>query len=414
MIISGRNPPSPVNVSSPASTRSITSSSSPASTISLIAPGAAQPAATPPLPDPAGSECGFTALDACVGAAITEFFQGLVSDALNPLLGLLSDTLLTTPDPESVPGLTGLWNGSWQILLATYGLLVLLAGIVVMAHETLQSRTTIKETLPRLLVGFLAGAASFGIASQAIAVANALTHTLLGDGLDPTTTGAALRDLILSSINHNYFLIFVAVLLVGMIVAVLIGFVIRVAVTIILIAAAPLALMFHALAETEGIAWWWWRAFGACLAIQVGQSLALVTALRVFLAPGGFTPFGPSQSGAVGLLVALALAWVIYRVPFWVLAVVRRGGGRRSLVGSLIRSYLRLPHLRPAHRPPSGARRCGTAHRRRCRSRRTRHPVAAVPGGVRGGGRDRDRAAPTWHGRRPAGFGSDRAPRRAG
>ena len=223
------------------------------------------------LPDPAGSECGFTALDACVGAAITTFFQGLVSDALNPLLGLLSDTLLTTPDPGSVPGLSGSWNGSWQTCSATYGLLVLLAGIVVMAHETLRSRTTVKEILPRLLVGFLAGAASFGSPANRRGD-DALTRALLGDGLDPTTAGASLRDLILSSINHNYFLIFVAVLLVGMIVALLIGFVIRVAVTIILIAGAPLALMFHALPQTEGIAGWWWRAFGACLAIQVGRA----------------------------------------------------------------------------------------------------------------------------------------------
>ena len=184
--------------------------------------------------------------------------------------------------------------------------------------------------------------------------------------------GASLRDLILTSINQNYFLILVAVLLVGMIVALLIGFVIRVAVTIILIAGAPLALMFHALPQTEGIAWWWWRAFGACLAIQVGQSLALVTALRVFLAPGGFTPFGPTQSGAVGMLVALALAWVIFRMPFWVLAVVRHGGGRRSLVGSLVRSYLvyrafGLLTGRPTRRG-AGARRPG-----RGRSRRAGH-----------------------------------------
>ena len=32
--------------------------------------------------------------------------------------------------------------------------------------------------------------------------------------LQPTTAGASLRDLILSSINHNYFLIFVAVLVI--------------------------------------------------------------------------------------------------------------------------------------------------------------------------------------------------------
>ena len=68
-------------------------------------PGGDQPESAPSVPaDPAGSACGFTALDACVGAAITTFFQGLVADALNPLLGLLSDTLLTTPDPDRCPG----------------------------------------------------------------------------------------------------------------------------------------------------------------------------------------------------------------------------------------------------------------------------------------------------------------------
>ncbi len=57
-----------------------------------------------------------------------------------------------------------------------------------------------------------------------------------------------------------------------MLVALLVTYVVRVALTIVLIAGAPLALMFHALPQTEGIAYWWWKAFGGCLAIQVGQS----------------------------------------------------------------------------------------------------------------------------------------------
>lgn len=69
----------------------------------------------------------------------------------------------------------------------------------------------------------------------------------------------------------------------------------------------PIALMCHALPQTEGIACWWWKAFGGCLAIQIVQSLTLVTAMKVVLASGG-SPFGPTRSGLVDLLVALALA----------------------------------------------------------------------------------------------------------
>ncbi|WP_228830889.1 response regulator transcription factor, partial [Nocardia cyriacigeorgica] len=43
----------------------------------------------------------------------------------------------------------------------------------------------------------------------------------------------------------------------------------------------------------DGIARWWWRSFAACLAIQVVQSLTLVTVLRVLLTPGGWHLFGP-------------------------------------------------------------------------------------------------------------------------
>ena len=59
-------------------------------------------------------------------AAIDQFLQGLVADLLNPGLELLSHTLLATPTPQQIPGLAGLWNASWQILLGSYAVLVLL------------------------------------------------------------------------------------------------------------------------------------------------------------------------------------------------------------------------------------------------------------------------------------------------
>ena len=267
-------------------------------------PGMAGPSTGQPGEGDTGQVgCGLTSLGGCVSNAITVFFRGLVAAALNPLLELLSKTLLTTPTPESLPRIGELWSNSWQILLASYAVLILVAGMVVMAYQSLQTHYSIKEIAPRVVVGFLAGAMSLGMASTAIEIANALAQAVLGEGLDAASTGETLGNLVLGSVNGGIFVLLVGVFVAGMLLVLLVTYLVRVALTVVLVAGAPLALMFHALPQTEGIARWWWKAFGGCLAIQVVQSLTLITAMKVFLSPGGFTPFGPTTSGLVNLLV---------------------------------------------------------------------------------------------------------------
>ncbi|MGH3846289.1 MAG: hypothetical protein ACRDR6_30675 [Pseudonocardiaceae bacterium] len=311
-------------------------------------------------------DCGITNISGCVTNAITGFFRGMVTAALNPLLELLSTTLLTTPTPANLPRLGELWANSWQILLACYGLLVLIAGVLVMAYESLQTRHSIKEIAPRVVVGFLTGALSLWVASQAIEIANGLAQAVMGGGLDASSASQTLRNLVLGSVNGGIFIIFVDLFLAGTLLVLLVTYIVRVMLTIVLIAGAPLALMFHALPQTEPIARWWWKAFGGCLAIQVAQSLALITAMKVFLAPGGFTLFGPTASGLVNLLVALALFYILVKIPFWILGSLRVGGGRRSVVGTIARAYVignalgwvqSRPHGRPAGGRPAPPRR---------------------------------------------------------
>jgi hypothetical protein len=324
----------------------------PSTTISPCTGEGCLPQPTAPAPTPANpangqpgdsgdgnADCGITNIGGCITNAINAFFRGIVTAALNPLLDLLSKTLLTTPTPDSLPRIGELWTNSWQILLASYAVLVLVAGILVMSYETLQTRHGIKEVAPRIVVGFLAGALSLWVATKAIEIANALAQAVMGDGLDANSAGPTLRDLVLGSLNGGIFIIFIGIFLAGMLVCLLVTYIVRVALTIILVAGAPIALMCHALPQTEGIARWWWKAFGGCLAIQVGQSLTLITAIKVFLAPGGFTFLGPTVNGLVNLLVALALAYILFKIPFWFLASLR-GGGRRSLVGSLVRGFI--------------------------------------------------------------------------
>lgn len=286
-----------------------------------------------------GQECGITDPVACISEGIDSFFRGVVTDALNPLLELLGKTLLTTPEPSALPSVGQLWTQSWQILLATYVILVVLAGMVVMGYETLQTRYSVKEIAPRVVVGFLAGTLSLFLATKAIQIANALARAVIGEGLNPRAAGRALTDMVLAALSGGgLWLVFLGLALAVMVVVLLLTFIVRVMLTILLIAAAPIVLMWHALPQTEGIAQAWWKAFGGVLAIQVGQSLAMVVALRVFFAPGGFTVFGPNVSGLINLLLCLALMWVLIKIPFW--CVRPMSSGRRSLLGSLVRGVI--------------------------------------------------------------------------
>ena len=171
-------------------------------------------------------------------------------------------------------------------------------------------------------------------------MANGLAAAIAGEDLDPASAGAALRAITQQSMTGGILLLLMGLVLAVMLVVLLLTYIVRVALTVLLVAGAPLALMFHALPHTEGIAKWWWKAFAAVLAIQVGQSLALITALKVFLAPGMFTPFGTAtDNGLINILVAIAMVYVLVKIPFWMLSTIGGGGGG-SLVGSLVRSVV--------------------------------------------------------------------------
>lgn len=278
-----------------------------------------------------------------ITSALNSFFGGLVDAALNPLLDLLGRTLLTTPSPSSLPRLGELWDSSWQIAVACYGLLVAAAGVVLMAHGTVQNRYSVKELAPRIPLGFLAAGLSLFVAGKAVDLANAISVAVMGDGVDTGSASAALHTFVftaLSGSTGSIFFVLIGLVIAGTLAALLVGYAVRLALTVILIAGAPLALMCHALPQTEGIARWWWKAFGGVLAIQVVQSLALITALRLFLAPNTFTVFGRGDSGLVDLLVALALFYILFKIPFWILGSIRGGGHGRSLVGGLVRAYV--------------------------------------------------------------------------
>jgi hypothetical protein len=129
-------------------------------------------------------------------------------------------------------------------------------------------------------------------------------------------------------------------------------YVVRVALLVLLVVAAPLALACHALPQTEELAQWWWRALAACLGVQIGQSLALITALRVFFQADRAQVVGLGGGRLVDLLVAVCLLWLLVRIPAWAGRMVF--AGRPSTLVGVAKSYVVYRLLRRGLRTVAG------------------------------------------------------------
>ena len=301
-------------------------------------------------------------------------------------------------------------------------LFVLVGGAIVMGHETVQTRTAIKDVLPRIVFAAIAVNASLSLAGLVISTADSLSQAVLGQGVDPSQAAVVLRQLVLGSLaDGGIFVVLLGGVVAVLAIVLLATYIVRLALVILLVVAAPICLVCHALPQTEGLAKLWWRAFAGTLAVQVAQSLVLITALRVFLASGGPANLGiASTGGLVDLLVSACLCWVLVKIPGWVSRVVFSGSRGHGGMGRVVRDVIvykgakalaagsravspaattdddrgtgadprrrRAARQAPgrAHRPP--ARHPGR-HRRRPVGRLRRHPPPRPPGRVRRGRR---------------------------
>jgi hypothetical protein len=322
-------------------------------TLPALPTGGPTTAPTGPAPSTGGggSHCGLIDVTCHVTAAINDWFSSLVSGALHPILGLLGRTVLATPNLTGSGQVVVLWGISAGIANAAFVLLVLTGGVIVMGYDTVQSRYTIKDIAPRLVFGLIAANASLALAGLAIGVANTLSAGLLGQ---PTGNDAAtaISALVLGELGSGgIFLTLVAGVVAVLGLMLLVLYVLRIALLTVLIIGAPIALAGHALPQTDGLARGWWRALTACLGVQVGQSLVLIAAVKVLLAPGGTGLFGLGAGGGlVSLLVVLCLLLLLVQIPLWASKAVR-SGRRPGAVGRAARDLVVYQFLRPAGIP---------------------------------------------------------------
>ncbi|MBS2545400.1 hypothetical protein KGQ19_00810 [Catenulispora sp. NL8] len=354
----------------------------PGSTPSPVTPGIYGPLvgggtmAPPPQPTgtdvPASSDPGFFDIPGQIEKAINTWFGNLVKSALGPVLKLVSSVLLSSPD-VSDGRIAEVWTGTLVTANTLYILFVLVGGVIVMGHETVQSRYSLKQIAPRLVIGVIASNASLWAIEQSVSLGNALSSAILDRPVSAEGIGAQLTSMIVDKIFLSdgvgtLFMILLggAVTVLGLVL--LIAYLIRAAILIVLTAGAPLAFACHALPQTEGLAKLWWRGVFACLATQFGQALVLITCLQVLFDPHAELIIGvPSGGGLIDLLLCLCLFFILIKIPIWAtrIALGRQPFGG-TMASGLLRNFLYYKAFTamrgrsgrrqsPPHRPPGAA-----------------------------------------------------------
>ncbi len=140
--ITAQTPPStvtppttqPLRGGAPASSSGLAPGGGPAASTTLSL-GPLQPPADPGLFDIPGR----------IRKAIDQWFQGMVAAAVSPAMDLLGRTLLATPSVATGDRARELWRLSLGLADSAYVLLVTIAGVVLLAHESLQVQYTVKQ-----------------------------------------------------------------------------------------------------------------------------------------------------------------------------------------------------------------------------------------------------------------------------
>ena len=292
------------------------------------------PAQTTTVGGDQASHPAFWDLPGRVRQAINDWFKSLVLDALTPMLDLVGNTVLSTPDLSANAQVAGLWQVSLIAADALLVLFLLVAAGVAMSHDSLQSQYALKDLVRRLFFTAVVLNASLSLAGQLIAIANGLSAAFLGDGASAAASTASLHALVVDALSGGgIFLTLLGLACAVAAVVLVVLYLLRTAIVVLLVCAAPLLLLCHLFPQTESLAQLWWKAIAACLAVQVSQAIVLAAAVRVFFASSAGGGLGLTVTGSVvNMLLCLCLLFVLVKIPFWARQLAFAGRGASTTV----------------------------------------------------------------------------------
>ncbi|MEU9505346.1 hypothetical protein AB0D32_03555 [Micromonospora sp. NPDC048170] len=262
---------------------------------------------------------------------------------LTTIFDLITGVLLTTPNVTALPQVRVLTGRSVWIVDTVFVLAFVAAGVLVMvAGGGEQSRYTVKDLLPRLVVGFTAAHFSQLACAQLIDLANALTGAVSEGGYDDGAF-AAIQTHLRAAKDHTVPLLFLVLILIITVLVVMTAVQVigRFVALLVMTSIAPLALACHALPQTDGLARLWWRAYTGCLAVPVAQAFFLTAGEQTLLDPATMLPvFGlpVDPGGTLNLLVVVVLLWTTVKIPSLMARWAGQGArGTTNMLGAAVR-----------------------------------------------------------------------------
>jgi hypothetical protein len=285
---------------------------------------------------------------------LTGVLSHVIAMARTDLDSELSRYLFTTVDPTSSgirpltsnPAIAHL-NGSLALVAdVLVGAVLLYASLRSMFERTSNARYALGVVVPRVMAALVLVHGSIYFIQMAVDLNNAIGGVVqsLGDPLtiDTLPWSGSMSAATVSIIQGSQDL-FHAVFALGVIVAVVIlviSYVIRTAMLDILVVLAPLAALCSVLPETRHYASTWLRLFMVAVFMQSVQLIILRVATAVGFGSG-------SGSGIAESLFALAILWIVLKVPGTLHAATHVESGAHSAARHARRSVHKA--LLPAH-----------------------------------------------------------------
>jgi hypothetical protein len=273
---------------------------------------------------------------------IMDWLVHTILSILDEVLSLISSALLKTPDVTGLPQVQALTGRSIWIVDTIFVLAFVAAGTLTMlAGGDERSRYTVKDLLPRLVVGFIAAHFSQLLCATLVELANGLTDALAVNVNHDSALDAVKNHLHAAS-DKTVPLLFAVLttIIIVLVMSTAFSMIVRFAVLLVLTSIAPVALACHALPQTDPAARLWWRSFLGCAAVPTLQAVTLTAGHWMLLDPAHLLPvFGlPVEPGEVlNLLIVIVLLWTTVRIPGLVRRYVTQSGRSPNFLGMVIR-----------------------------------------------------------------------------